>query len=301
VRASKGRSVSVVIPTYNLAPLLPGAVASARAQEWPELEIIVVDDGSTDETQEVLKRLAVEAPLRWFRQENAGAAAARNRGIREARGEWVAFLDADDFWLPGKLAAQFEELERRPSAAFSYTDVRLREESGSESDLACGTTAQPLLPQMLAGNMFATPTALVRRECFDEVGLFDARLRTGEDWDMWLRLASHFECVRVARPLTLVRRVGHSKFPLHVLESCTLLVLERLFSCPHVARAWPEVASKRGAVYAWHYSVLAKSYLRRGRLADFLRLAYMAVRSHPSGLRYVARASRGVLDRVSFA
>ncbi|MDT7809637.1 MAG: hypothetical protein QOJ70_3450 [Acidobacteriota bacterium] len=296
-----GRSVSVVIPTYNLAPLLSGAVASARAQEWPELEIIVVDDGSTDETPEVIGRLAAEGDLRWFRQENAGAAVARNRGISEARGEWVAFLDADDFWLPGKLAAQFEELERRPSAVFSYTDVTLRSASGSESDLACGTTERSLLPQMLAGNMFATPTALVRRACFDEVGLFDARLRTGEDWDMWLRLAAHFECVRVARSLTVVRAAEHSKFPLPVLESCTLLVLERLFSCPHIARAWPEVMSKRGAVYAWHYSVLAKSYLRRGRLADFFRLAYMAVRSHPSGLRYVTRASRGVLDRVSFA
>jgi glycosyltransferase involved in cell wall biosynthesis len=296
-----GRGVSVVIPTYNLARLLPEAVESVRAQSWPDLEIIVVDDGSTDETPQLLERLSREGGARCFRQENAGAAAARNRGIREARKSWIAFLDADDFWLAGKLAAQFEALESRPSAAFSYTDVVLRGEGGAEAALECGTTDRPLLPQLLAGNMFATPTVVARRDCFERVGLFDARLRTGEDWDMWMRLAAHFECVRVARPLTTVREAAAAKFPLPTLERCTMLVLERLFACPHVNREWPAVASKRGAVYAWHYSVLAKSYLRRARVADFARLAYRAARSHPSGLRFVARPSRGTLDRASFS
>ena len=292
--------MSVVIPTYNLAPLLPGAVESVRAQGWPDIEIVVVDDGSTDETAAVLESLARAGGLRWFRQENAGAAAARNRGIREARKSWVAFLDADDYWLPGKLAAQFAALGARPSAAFSYTDARLLYDSGAETDVVCGTAARPLLPQLLAGNLFATPTALVRRDCFDRVGLFEPSLPTGEDWDMWMRLAAHFDCARVARPLTVVRTADRAKFPVDVLERCTVLVLERLFACPRVRREWPAVASRRAAVYAWHYSVLAKSYLRRGRAADFLRLAFRAARSHPSGLRYLARPSAGVLDRVSF-
>jgi glycosyltransferase involved in cell wall biosynthesis len=291
--------VSVVIPTYNLARFLPEAVGSVRAQGWADFEIIVVDDGSTDETPELLERLAREGGLRWFRQENAGASAARNRGIREARKDWVAFLDADDFWLAGKLAAQFGALEGRPSARFSYTDARLLRPGGSESDVTCGTTERALLPQLLAGNLFATPTALVRRDCFDAVGLFEPRLRTGEDWDMWMRLAAHFDCVRVARPLTTVRTAYGSKFDLGVVERCTLLVLERLFACPHIAREWPSVGPKRAAVYAWHYSVLARSYLRRGRAADFLRLAYRAARSHPSGLRHVAGAGgRPALDGI---
>ena len=89
-------SVTVVIPTYNLAALLPEAIASVRAQQWPKLEIIVVDDGSTDNTESVLRDLARDGDLRWFRQDNAGAAAARNRGVANATGEWIAFLDADD-------------------------------------------------------------------------------------------------------------------------------------------------------------------------------------------------------------
>ena len=300
MRKSVGRGVSVVIPTYNLARFLPEAVASVRAQVWPDFEIIVVDDGSTDNTPEVLESLSAEGGLRWFRQENAGASAARNRGIREARKSWVAFLDADDFWLAGKLAAQFEALDAKPSAAFSYTDERLRFEDGTETDRASRATDAPLLPQMLVGNIFSTPTALVRRECFDTVGLFDTRLRTGEDWDMWMRLAAHFESVRVARPLTMVRAAGRVKFPLEVMERCTLLVLERLFACPHVAREWPAILRKRGAVYAWHYSVLARSYMSGGRAADFCRLAYRAIRSRPSALRYLARANGVSPGEVTF-
>lgn len=296
------RSVSVVIPTYNYAPFLPGAVEGVRAQEWDDLEIIVVDDGSTDETPEVLDALAREhRNFRWFRQENAGAAAARNRGIEEARGEFVAFLDADDLWLPGKLAAQFAALAERPAAAFSYTDVTLRHPNGTDEDLACGVPEQPLLLQLLGGNLFATPTVLARRECFREVGLFDASLRTGEDWDMWLRLAAHFEHARVARPLTVIRVAAHAKFPVETLERCTLRALERLFACPRVGRAWPSVASKRRLIYAWHYSVLAKSYLNQGRLADFSRLACRALGSHPAGLRFLKRgARRAELERRLF-
>lgn len=293
--------MSVVIPTYNLAQFLPEAVESVRAQAWPDFEIIVVDDGSTDDTERVLERLSRENGVRCFRQENAGASSARNLGIQEARKEWVAFLDADDFWNAGKLAAQFEALEGKPSARFSYTDERLRFEDGTEAERASRATEAPLLPQMLVGNIFATPTALVRRECFDAVGLFDTRLRTGEDWDMWMRLAAHFESVRVARPLTTVRAASRVKFSLEVMERCTLLVLERLFACTHVARVWPEVVEKRGAVYAWHYAVLARTYLRWRRPADFCRLAYRAARAHPKGLRYLARAGGMSLSEVSFS
>lgn len=290
-------TVTVVIPTYNLASLLPEAIASVRAQQWPNLEIIVVDDGSTDDTESVLGGLARDGDLLLLQQENAGAAAARNLGIAEARGEWIAFLDADDFWLPGKLTTQFEALEKRPNAAFSYTDVTLRLSSGEENDLQCGTAGRPLLTQLLGGNLFATPTVVVRRDCLHEVGLFDARLRTGEDWDMWLRLAARFEHVRVARPLTVIRVADQTRFPLETLEWCTLQALERLFSCRCVQRDWPGVASSQRLIYSWHYSVLARSYLWHWRLADFCRLAFRALMAHPAGLSYLARARREALEQ----
>ncbi len=285
-------TVSVIIPTYNLATHLPEAIASVHTQQFPDVEIIVVDDGSTDDTAKVLEALTESGDLRWFRQNNAGAAAARNRGIQEARGGWIAFLDADDLWLPGKLAAQLQQLREHPEAVFSYTDVRLRSESNLERDLACGTDGQPLFLRLLGGNLFATPTVMIRRDCFEEIGLFNTELRTGEDWDMWMRLATHFAHVRVARPLALIRESSGSKFPVRTIEKCTLHVLERLFACPRVSRDWPEVASKRSLIYAWHYSVLAKSYLGQGHSADFGRCAYRALRSHPTGLRYLVKGRR---------
>jgi glycosyltransferase involved in cell wall biosynthesis len=292
-------SVTVVIPTYNLASLLPDAILSVRAQQWSNLDIVVVDDGSTDNTETVLNSLARDGGLRWFRQQNAGAAAARNRGVAEAKGEWIAFLDADDVWLPDKLAFQFRALERQPKAAFSYTDVLLRFTSGAESPLECGN-ARPLLTQLLGGNLFATPTVVVRRDCLEQVGLFDAELRTGEDWDLWMRLAAHFEHVRVARPLTVIRVADHSKFPLETLEWCTLRSLEKLFSCRHVQHRWPAVASHRRLIYSWHYSVLARSYLRHRRLAHFCRLASRGLMAHPAALSYLVRPRREALEQRVF-
>jgi len=293
-------TVSVVIPTYNSAHFLREAIASVDAQQWPGLEIIVVDDGSTDETEAVVNALSRRGDVRFLRQENAGAASARNLGIAAASGDWVAFLDVDDLWLPGKLAAQFAELEKRANAIFSYTDVTLRLATGETSNLECGEADQPLLTQLLGGNLIATPSVVVRRDCLHQVGLFDTSLRTGEDWNMWLRLAAHFEHVRVAQPLTVIRVADHTKFPVETLERCTLRSLQQLFSCHCIQRDWPKVASSRRLIYSWHYSVIARSYLRHGRLVDFCRLAWRAIWSHPAGLSYLTNARREALERQLF-
>lgn len=289
-------TVSVVIPTYNAAALLPEAVASVRAQQWPGLEIIVVDDGSTDNTESVLNALVGDGDLRWLRQENAGAAAARNRGIAEAKGEWIALLDADDIWLPEKLAIQFAELQKHPEAAFGFSDVQVRLENGEERNLPTPTSSQPLLYQLLNGNLFATPTVVVRRDCLLAVGAFDPDLRTGEDWDLWLRLSTRYSSAAVCRSLVLCRVWSQPKFAPETLESCTLRVLDRLFSSTHLAEHWPQVAARKSLVYAWHYSVLAKSFLRQGKLKGFARLAYRAVRAHPSGWRFMAGGRKAPLE-----
>ena len=279
-------TVTVVIPTYNSASLLPAAITSVRSQQWPNLDIIVVDDGSTDGTERVLDALARDGGLCWFRQDNAGAAAARNRGIKAATGDWIAFLDSDDVWLPDKLATQFEALEKA-GADFSFTDSRLRFANGDERDLQCPVLKGPLMPQLIKGTLFGTPTVMVRRRCFERVGFFDEQLRTGEDWDMWLRLASAFKHAWVPEPLCLVNVSTSPKFPIVTFEQCTLRVLERLFSCKHLAKDWPEVVAKRRLIYAWHYSVLAKSYLRERRIVNSFRLASRAVASHPLGFQYL--------------
>jgi glycosyltransferase involved in cell wall biosynthesis len=277
-------SVSVVIPTYNCAARLPDAVGSVRAQEWPELEIIVVDDGSTDDTAVVLKKLA-GSDIRCIRQANAGPAAARNTGIAAARGQWIAFLDADDLWLPDKLAVQLGEICRYPEAGFSYAGARVQYVSGREFDITCSPLSGPLFLDLLLGSSLATPTVVVRRECFKKVGLFDAALRTGEDWDMWLRLSARFRHVYVSRPLALIRKdVNIRNVSLETLESCTRRVLQRLFSCSQTRQRYPTLAAQRRRIYAWHYWVLAKSYLRHHRVGAFCRLGAKTLWSRQLGL-----------------
>jgi glycosyltransferase involved in cell wall biosynthesis len=278
--------ISVVLPVHNHAQFIRRAVESVWAQNRSDVEILIVDDGSTDDPETVVNALSRDGEVRFFRQDNAGAASARNRGIAEASGEWIAFLDADDVWLPGKLAAQFDAMEKG-GADFGFTDSRLRFENGEERELPCPVSDRPLMHQLLTGNLFGTPTVVVRRRCFEIVGLFDEQLRTGEDWDMWLRLASAFTHVWLQQPLSLVRAASDAKFPVVVFEQCTRRVLERLFSCKHLAEKWPEVRAKRRLIYAWHYSVLAKSYLRERRVVDFFRLASQAIASHPAGLEYL--------------
>jgi glycosyltransferase involved in cell wall biosynthesis len=280
-------SLSVVIPAYNNAHLLGHAVQSVREQQHSDLEIIVIDDGSTDNTVEVLEQLS-GSDLRSVRQENAGPAAARNRGIAEASGEWIAFLDADDHWLPGKLSAQFDALQETHGAEFSYTDALMRFPDGYETTAKARNSNGDLFSDLVWGNQLSTGTLLVRRRCFDEVGLFNTGLRTAEDWDMWLRLASRFQSVYVDRALTSCLATTHraQKYGLGMLEKCTLAVIDDVFDRGELA-AKQMGLENRDRLHAWHCAVMAKSYLRYGHWADFFRLAGNAVRSHRSGWSYV--------------
>ena len=186
--------VSLVIATFNHARLLGGAIDSALAQTLHGVDVIVVDDGSTDDTQAVLARYA--GRVRVLRQPNRGLAAARNAGLAAARGTYVAFLDADDVMAPAKLAEQVAVLERAPTIGWTYCDVlietvatgatvRASERFGYASRMLEGW----LFPELIHGNFIPAIAPLVRRTALDAAGGFDERLTALEDWDMWLRLA----------------------------------------------------------------------------------------------------------------
>lgn len=218
--------VSAVIPTYQRAPRVTRAVASALAQTHAAIEVIVVDDGSTDGTARALQdRFPGEERLRVVGQDNAGAAAARNRGIAEATGRWIAFLDSDDEWQPWKIAFQLRCLERFPDAGMIWTDMAAVDPDGAHiADRYLRTmyrTARRLdfddtfeasapltdlgapadhpdrrlwfgdvFAEMMAGNLVHTSTVLMTRERAAEVGGFDEALHvTGEDFDFHLRTA----------------------------------------------------------------------------------------------------------------
>ncbi len=189
--------VSVVIPTYNRSRLLRRAVESVLAQTLPVDEIIVVDDGSTDDTEEVISGL--DARVRYVRQANAGPSAARNLGIREARGRWIALLDSDDEWLPNKSASQMETLTRHPDLRWCGCGVRFHTPQGDyDSKLPRSLTRhlrqvgyfRSFLKAFQAGARFITSGMMIRRDVFDEVGYFDTGLHPGEDDEQWWVIAT---------------------------------------------------------------------------------------------------------------
>ena len=210
-------AISVIVPCYNAAAFVPATLRSVLAQQGFELQIIVVDDGSTDGSPE---RVAREFPsVTVVRQANAGVAAARNTGLAHAKHDWVAFIDADDLWMPGKLQAQWAFLASQPEAGMAYTAWKVWTSNEPEpaadwlAQLAqqAGDSAQwqgPsgwLYPELLVDCVVWTSSVLVRRELLSQAGGFDESLRIGEDWDLWLRLSRLTAMLRVPRPLALYR------------------------------------------------------------------------------------------------
>ena len=193
--------VSVIIPTYNRARFLGAAIKSVLAQSFKDLEIIVVDDCSSEDTEAVIKRFP-DAALRYLRHaERRGGAAARNTGITESSGEFVAFLDDDDEWYPEKLARQMEILQAAPAEVGGvYTGYFIVDRATSQiRGQIVPTDRGDLSEKLLAGNCVgSTSSMLMRRSCFEKSGLFDERLTSFQDYDLWIRAARkyHFECIR---------------------------------------------------------------------------------------------------------
>ena len=206
--------VSVVIPTYDRADLVCAAVESALAQTHREIEVLVVDDGSIDRTRETVERLREQdRRVRYLRQEHAGPGAARNLGIRNARGELIAFLDSDDSWYPDYLARQIEKLRARPEAALVFCDAKVEgARAGRETRFRAKSFGGDASLGVMVENNFAMaiPTTVIRRRVLEEVGLFDETLPCVEDWDLWIRVLSRHPAVAVDEILAVIHRRSDS-------------------------------------------------------------------------------------------
>ena len=201
--------VSVVIPTYNRLSMVREAVASVRAQRGATVEIVVVDDGSSDDTAAGLASEFRDA-LQVLRTANRGVAAARNLGVAASRGDWIAFLDSDDLWLPDKVSAQLAFFESRPDA-----DICQTQEIWIRNGVRVNPCAHHRKP---SGDIFApslrmclvSPSAvMMRRRLFERTGGFDETLPACEDYELWLRIARNTPVWLVDRPL-VVKRGGHA-------------------------------------------------------------------------------------------
>lgn len=203
-------SISVVIPTYQRAELLNEAIISAASQTTAPVEIVVVDDGSTDATADVVQRLrselGQEIQVTYLRQVRMGGNAARNAGVRAASGDWIAFLDSDDLWVEDKLEKQLERVSLSPGSVACYCGLRGFSDEG-QLPVEHRTFPEGDLSSSLLVRDGTAPTScyLVRRSVLLDAGLFDEKLQARQDWDMWIRVSRFGAIVSVPEPLTRFR------------------------------------------------------------------------------------------------
>ena len=197
--------LSVVIPAYNVAEFILPAIDSIRAQSFKNLEIIAVNDGSTDATGALLAAVK-DSRLKLINQTNRGLANARNTGIKAARGKYIGFLDGDDIWYAGKAERHIMALEKDPTIGLSYSNsVYIDEEGQKTGQLLISRILEPTLADLIARNHIGNgSTPVIRSACFSQAGLFDEELGYFEDYEMWVRIAakSQFRAALIPQPLT---------------------------------------------------------------------------------------------------
>jgi hypothetical protein len=251
--------VSVIIPAFNQGQYLGKAIQSVLDQTYPDFEILVIDDGSTDDTPVVTRQFA-DPRIQYIYQDNRGLSGARNTGIRHAQGDYLSYLDSDDLFLPEKLELLVDFLENHPEyglAAGQAVPI-------DENDQPIGKIFDTPLPQdtvrLLLGNPLHVGSVLVNRTWQDKAGLFDETLRSYEDWDMWLRLAL-LGCKMgwIARPVSLYRfhtaqmtRIGTQ------MTRATFAVLDKLYTRPDLPANW--LAQQDSAYSSAHLRAMAQSY-----------------------------------------
>jgi glycosyltransferase involved in cell wall biosynthesis len=291
--------VSVVIPAYNAVRYVAQTIERALAQTFADHEILVIDDGSTDGTERVVRAYP---RVRYHRQDNRGVAVARNRGIAEARGRYVAFLDADDLWLPHKLERQLGALRTAPACRACYSPFLAVDPHLREIGLVRRPRGASALEDLLRfGNVIGTPsTVLCERTLLEDLGGFDPDLSLCADWDLWIRLAAQTEFAYVDEPLVHYRwHAGNMSRDVALLDRESVRTLEKAFAMPGLPEA---LRARRRSALGRNQMVLAGSYFRAGRYRELLRCAARAVSLAPGqALRLLAfplRVAAGYKERL---
>ncbi len=212
-------TISVVIATYNYGRYLAGAIASVLGQTFTDYEVIVVDDGSTDDTESVIRPYLSDSRIRYLRTEHVGQPAAKNAGIRDGTGRYVAFLDADDVWLPTKLEKQVAVFERSdPELGVVYCRRGFIDPDGREFTRDQRTPRRgDVLAPIFHRPFICFSSSVIRRDVLEEVGHFDESIPMSIDYDLWLRIALRYHFDFVDEPLVLYR-TGHANLSTRLSE-----------------------------------------------------------------------------------
>ncbi|WP_448382603.1 glycosyltransferase [Desulfosoma sp.] len=271
--------VSVIIPTRNRAAMVRDAVDSVLAQKGAAFELIVVDDASEDETLRLLDSYG--DALRILRRERpGGVSAARNAGIMAARGEWIAFLDSDDLWLPGKLRAQLDFFRTQPDMRLCQTEEIWIHKGRRRNPKRCHAKPSGWCFDRLLERCLVSPSAvMVHRSLFEEVGLFDESLPACEDYDMWLRIGCRHPIGLVPKPF-VVKRGGHGdqlSATVPALDRFRLRALAKLLETEPLSPGQRDQAARMLRRKAQIY---ASGCLKRGKIEEALWALRLAEKDH---------------------
>lgn len=294
--------VSVVIPLYNARDVIRETVRSVLDQTWQDFELVVVDDGSTDESGDLIRNL--DPRLRYFRQENAGVAAARNRGIAEAQGDAIALLDHDDLWHPAKLERQVEVLEARPEVGMVITDVAHIDREGKPMGIVgAGYNPREDFARLFVQGYVPTPSAaMIRREVLSAVGGFDETFGSAgmDDHELWPRIAAVCTVANIAEPLTFHR--NREIKPARIALEHRVLLIERLMRRFGDRPERRQYLLREQAFYYCDFGkhLIASGQVPQGRtlLAKGLALSLGRARNMKTGWRCLSRLVRSY-GRVS--
>jgi glycosyltransferase involved in cell wall biosynthesis len=245
--------VSVVIPAYNSMEYLPQTLESVLQQSFRDFEVLIVNDGSCDHIEQWGAELA-DPRVKLISQVNQGVSAARNTGIAQAQGEYIAFLDSDDLWELSKLAKQVQCLEAEGEVGLVHTWMFFADEQGKSTGRVLRSDAEGWVWEQLAErNMVACSSVMVRRSCLESVGVFDPGLRINEDWDLWIRIASRYPFAVMKEALVYYRQLPTSiSKNYRVMESAFHTVIERTFEL-----APPNLEPLKSRSYGHAYLCLA--------------------------------------------
>ena len=269
--------VSVIIPAYNKSQLTVKTVDSVLAQTYRNIEIIVVDDGSTDDTGLLLG--AFTDKIKYVYKKNGGACSARNLGLRQAGGAYISFLDCDDLYEPQKIQRCVEYLEKNGRFGFVHTAAYFID----EKDQVIGTYDHPksqrtglVASELIMGNFICNSTAVIRKRCLDKVGGFDETIFPPADWDLWLRLSERFEVGYLDQPLTKYRVTDNYTFRyLERSKADEQKVVEKFFARN---RQWTDLAGKAWSRFHFRY---AQCYLLKDDSKHFQQEFLLAFKRNP--------------------
>lgn len=260
--------VSIIIPTYNSARYLPEALESAFNQTYGNIEIIVVNDGSTDDTRQIMDRFA--SRVTYIEQDNGGPARARNAGISRARGEYVAFLDADDLWMPHKLEEQMEIFRLYPGTRAVYCQV-IRFDEASRKEFPpwpARVYSGSVFEKLLLENFISMPSLVAEASVLREIGGFDERLNTAEDQNLYMRIAYKYEIRGISKALVRRREHQDSLSERSNVQFGTLDNLDRIVQMFPDVR--PEIYEPMKTAYVWRGTNLLRWYFSRSEYSKCL-------------------------------